>query len=73
MNGTHNQHKRIGGRRAIALLIVFGLAAAFGAAGCDEYADYGYDYGYYDYSGYGPIDDDVFDAAADAWSDYIRM
>jgi hypothetical protein len=47
-------------------------------AGCGDtgYYDYGYsDYGYSDYGyygGYGPIDDDVFQNAADAWSDYIR-
>lgn len=63
--------------RMCRLLAVGTLLATIGVlTGCDEsggYGDAGYgDYGYGGYGGYGPIDDDVFQNAADAWSDYIR-
>lgn len=61
-------------RRAALACVV--LAGVLSVTGCD---DYGYglgDYGFipdFGYGGYGPIDEDVFQNAADAWSDYIRM
>lgn len=59
--------------RRVALACVV-LAGVFSVTGCDEYG--GFDGGGYlpDYSGYGygPIDDDVFQNAANDWSDYIR-
>lgn len=54
------------------------LAALSNLVGCDDsFGDMGYGFdggldtlGYT--GGYGPIDDDVFQNASDAWSDYIR-
>lgn len=60
------------GRKVLAFSVI-GMAVVAGT-GCDDgaYGDYGYyDTGYYG-GGYGPIDEDVFQAAADGWSDYIR-
>ncbi len=64
---------------ATRALLVMGLALAVTAGtGCEDYG-YGDTGGYDPYGygsefggGYGPIDDDVFQNASDAWSDYIR-
>ncbi|MFO0838413.1 MAG: hypothetical protein U1D55_07775 [Phycisphaerae bacterium] len=52
---------------AVAMVLVL---AATATTGCDDGFGGGYDAPMV--GGYGPIDDDVFQAAADDWSDYIR-
>lgn len=67
-------------RNTLRNVIVAAAAVLAGGAlvGCDDGlggwdGGYGDDPGYGYHSGsYGPIDDDVFQNAADAWSDYIR-
>ena len=53
-----------------AVAAVLAMGAAMTLTGCDEsgYGGYGYD-GYT--GGYGPIDDGVFQTAADNWDAYI--
>lgn len=67
-------------RSRIHQSLVAGLTLVSGAmyqSGCVDsgLGDYYYpsSYDVWDGGWYGPIDDDVFQNAADAWSDYIRM
>lgn len=75
MHASRKTMGSLAGKLALVLLVAVGTVALIGSTGCDELLgggygyDYGLDYGY----GYGPIDDDVFQSAADAWDDYIRM
>jgi len=76
MNAPQANMRSLTGKLVLVLLVALGSVALIGSTGCDELGgygtDWGYGYDYYDY-GYGPIDDDVFQGACDAWDDYIRM
>lgn len=74
LNHVQNRAKRV--LFSSLTLIAGAMYQSCGGYGVSDIYDY--TYGYYDipwdYSvGYGPIDQDVFDSAADAWDDYIRM
>jgi hypothetical protein len=74
MEMTRTNNRKIGvGRLVLALGVVLGFAVAGGTLGCD---DYGYDRFYPDFDTVQSVLDyrtDVYDAANDAWDEYIRM